>query len=112
MDAYLRGEWPVISIALTRLEIEVLNKERNLKGKAYTFISGGRKHYSPLKISVCKKGWRVEDFPKHHRIARRYEIDIPQDGIKRLLEGKAIGLDYPTAHPFREVYIHPDNLFG
>lgn len=93
-----------INIELNKREAELLCKTGRLEGKLSTSL---REKMLPLRLKVSEKGWRAEGIPWDKPL--KYEIDIPLDSPKKILEGKVIGTDRPTIC-LRKVYISLEGI--
>jgi len=66
----------------------------------------------PLVIRVKETGWRAEGLPKESPFEekKRYEVDIPPEGLERIIKAEIIGTEYPTVD-LRKVYIGSEFAF-
>lgn len=95
------------NILLSKEEAIKFNENGVLEGEIQR--SGG--DALPLKLRVSEKGWRAEGLPinSFYKEKKSYEIDIPPDGLQKILKGRCIGTDMPTVK-LRKVYISLDSV--
>ena len=108
MDSYTQ-----MNIFLTKEEAKKLDRTRKLNGKLYRSKGQGMGGEDiPLKIRVSEKGWRGEGMPRKACYEKKthYEIDVPPNGPKKILEGKVIGTDIITIN-LRKLYISLEGVF-
>ena len=66
----------------------------------------------PLKLSIKETGWRAEGIPKESPFEEKksYEVDIPPEGLEKIIEAEIIGTEYPTIE-LRKIYIGHEFAF-
>ena len=107
MDSYNQA-----NIFLTKEDAKKLYNAGKLNGKMYRSNGQGQGgSLIPLRIKVSERGWRAEGMPRRafYENKTHYEIDIPPDGPKKILQRKVIGTDI-TAVRLRKVYISLDSV--
>jgi hypothetical protein len=66
----------------------------------------------PLRLSTSGEGWRTQGVPVDvgYEEKEAYEIDVPPDGPRKILEGEIIGSGYPDI-TLRMVYMSLDTVY-
>jgi len=106
MDAYI-DKHTQVTIKLSRNEAKILIADKKLEGEIHRSLD-----ILPLHLTGSENGWRATGIPENvpYKEKIRYEIDIPLNGLCKILTGEVIGTDNLTVN-LRKVYISLDEVF-
>ncbi len=98
-----------VRVFLTAEEAKEFERAGSLATEIRQTVSG---RVLPLRLRASEKGWRAQGVPANagYEEKEAYEIDVPPDGPRKVLDGEIIGAGYPDIL-LRMVYMSLDTVY-